>query len=459
VFAPKTRLMLTLTAATLLAPACLDAWEERQGDDVHADAGDAFGGAHWSAPGPRLAPPLEAVGAATQRREAAETSASAQRAIDPTVEGGAAWMEATLASWLETVGAGSEALTLGPAVTWLADAASEGARVWATARAQTTRAPLPVDWITLVADGQVLLAEADGGAFDAWAAGPARFVRRGHGHYVLAREVALEWTPRWARDHIGRAVTLLDADGVVCEARVEGLALRSEFLDFNDLSEWFGLEDLVVDRERQPAEEAWEDGDRSLMGVLATDDPRCAAALGRARWAVDAERPAPVALPRVAAPARLATRAIRAFRAHPAWERVQGSFLAELASYDREADLQNTRWDTWRGGEPEVSLHRSAAGRTVAVVRGDANGGCGDPGAQLTVAFEVTHRRGAPHFEAIHSAERFWTSEALFDLRGDGQLFTITGEPGLRVAQLDEGDLHTTHWIYVMDRTLWGCGC
>jgi len=308
----------------------------------------------------------------------------------------------------------------------------------------------------LVHEGDLVLAEE---APPAWWGGPAAFVARGGAdgwRFVVERAAREEALAPSLRGWLGQRVRLFDGSGQRCEARVDGLVLRSELKDETPW-QWGTEEDLEAigarDRMRDSAEQVWEDGGKLVLGTLTELDGDCAGA----RFAVldGAE------LPELLAPTRhdrrYDARALAAFRALPRWDAMQAEYREALGEQDRSGAA--ARWDRYAGAHPTVARFVGPSGRELALVVGDSEAGCGEPGGQLSVVFEVTRDHGKLRFAPLHAA-RWAPSFEGFVVRTPGSPVDALGTSDpTTLYRLEATDAPVEREVPIPDLTVYGCPC
>ena len=167
--------------------------------------------------------------------------------------------------------------------------------------------------------------------------------------------------PDEARGWVGERVRLYTRDGTTCEARVTGLVLASIAVPhFSSKQEW------NEKKKSEAAKEAWDLGAKS---VLATLDAVCEDAL----WARPAKLPSPAVVAAEDARAPTRAKALKAFRALPAYQKIQQSWIEEVKSRDKKF------WDQLDDAAVKA-IDATIAGKPVTLVSVSATHyeGCAD---------------------------------------------------------------------------------
>jgi hypothetical protein len=159
--------------------------------------------------------------------------------------------------------------------------------------------------------------------------------------------------PDEARGWLGEKVRLYTRDGSTCEAKVTGLELASlAVAHFSKRQEW------SEQRKADAAKDAWELGEKT---VLATLDAACEDAL----WARPAKLPAPAVVAGEDARAPTRASALKAFRALPAYQKIQQSWIEEEKKRDKKYwdqldDASVKVFDATIGGKPATLVSVTA---------------------------------------------------------------------------------------------------
>ncbi len=293
------------------------------------------------------------------------------------------------------------------------------------------------------------------------------------GLFVARSALRVDAVPAAQRALIGRTVRIFDAHGERCVARVTGLALESQLVHMT--GEDFGEDDKPI-VPTHTAADVVADGQPFLFAAL---EPiigtvaDCQSGL----WAAPIGDQPQVQLFTAAPVDRALLRhAVRAFRALPEWRARQHDYRHFFANPEDQphANPGDARWDTYGNVQgPSVARLVARSGLAeIVTVSANTQGGCGDPGQQMTALFAVTRDGDKVTLAAI--AELPWTDapSGVADWNGDGTLELFYNDssafrtfPSRDVFHVtpkrtaDDNALTPVRAFSVPDLTIYGCGC
>ncbi len=260
-----------------------------------------------------------------------------------------------------------------------------------------------------------------------WASGKPRAEPSPQASSVrVAHDVAVAKLPAELRAWVGRELQLVGAKGVLCKAKVARLEL---------IGRVDGLESSSL-------EDQWANASRLLVGVLSL--PK---GCGGALFARAASLPAPRVFPAEAPDAALQRAALAAFRALPAYTKLQADYRRWQKKH-----APSSKAARWEEADGKLTVLRASSPALVSVsasawVSGD-KGGCQDAfRASLFALFEVAPGGAAPRLSlrSRPSAGISLTPLAASDLDGDGRLELLFGSFG------DQNQPNATGQYYQLD--------
>jgi len=258
-------------------------------------------------------------------------------------------------------------------------------------------------------DGVILSTETE----ERWGQGA---VRRGSTQSVALRDVNDAALPPALVAMKGRKLKVLDAAGAACETQITGFTLRAEIVPHFGMTRiWNGEEGEPALSAAKVADEVWrlaESSGRVLLGRFSTP---CAGL-----WALPAEQSAPPAAKPQPADAALRERALQAFRALPAYQRIQKRFKAE--------ENASGAWEDYQGGKSSVTAFRWPNKHTLVFVNASAGQGCNEFGANLSALFAVPPAASAA-FRVLDTPEAGVALTA-FALEGDDTFEVLLAPQG-----------------------------
>jgi len=224
--------------------------------------------------------------------------------------------------------------------------------------------PVAFQRFAFVVDGEIVVTRDPE---EAWASGPARLDSRAKDFLFRVRRTAdIKKLPREVTQLAGTRVSLFDARGKRCEARIATFRMRGR-----------GMAEGYEGAEY--AEEAWGMSHPMLVATIDGDRKACAGAT----WARSAELPVPPIAPATLPDPALHKQALAAFGALPEARAIQQRFARWHAGEHGAA----TKVPDWFGGKPPAAVVRvmkSPAGGPVllSVSASFYVGGCGEAGAE-----------------------------------------------------------------------------
>jgi hypothetical protein len=225
------------------------------------------------------------------------------------------------------------------------------------------------------------------------------------GPYVVRRAVRSEQLPKSMRLWEGRAVKVVDAAGRVCETKIARLELRAEAIPhFGMVESW--KSDPGARAAQEKLDTIWSLAEASGRWLVGEIDPPCAGL-----WALDAVQTPPVAAAAAAPSKELRERALTAFRASPAYRKVETRFRAEQPQ-------AKSRWEEYGEHGLEISAFNFGSRLALVSVAAWTANGCNDFTGELSALFGVRAKTtGELELLATPDARN---PASVFDLDGDG---------------------------------------